>query len=175
MKKQTVSADATIYNYTLLHKIGSRHPVFIWSTSLIGLIGLWDLLALGWRGLAMFLGVWAGLQVFYTLVIRLVLRVTASNSTLQWRWSLAKPWPGYLPCQFVPVGLIKRLYRHLLVLGILLSALLYVWVTPLFLLNLLLLHVFTIAPVFAYSRKFYLLRPDSVLRFNAKDISCYKV
>lgn len=175
MKKQVLSSDSTIYNYTLLHKIGSRHPVFTWATALIISIGVIDTVALGWRGLVLYLSVWAGLQVLYVLLTALIVKLTVSGHKLDWRWTFAEPWPGYFPRQLVSARLINRLFRHLLTLGILISAVMYIWVTPVFLLNIMLLHVLTIMPIFAYSRKFYRLRPDSMLRFNAKDISCYKI
>lgn len=174
MKPQTLSSESTVYNYTLLHKIGSRHPLFALTAMMMASVGIFDALTYGWRGIAAFLAALFGLQLLYVLVIRLLSTITKSGLNAQWRWTIAQPWPGYLPRQAVPVSMMRRFYRHVLLAGLLAAGMLYIWVPSFVFANLLLLHLLSICPHVSCVRKFYRLRPDSVIRFNERDISCYK-
>ncbi|MFC0216161.1 hypothetical protein ACFFK0_27575 [Paenibacillus chartarius] len=170
MTHSSLSGDSTIYSYKLVKKV--RH-------SLLLITPYWALLALfafaqslrgGWIWLP---GAALGVLMLHAVITRLRLWMMTGGTASVWGWRFGVLWNGVLPEGFAPLGLFRRVQRHLTWIGLAAVGLLYPWLPADALLDLLFFHVWLLLPRWWVLLLFTRKTKSGWVKINPNDTSCY--
>jgi hypothetical protein len=174
MAERKLSADSTVYHYTLVRKLNAR-PLY-GALSLAALAGYMLFAGLhdGRPGVAAAFASLAAVPLLHYVFTRMYIAYTRRHKQLNWKMRWSVPWPGYLPAGSIAFSAYSLWLHQLAWIGAAAISLLYVWLPDVWFYSLLFMHVWILLPRYVVFFSFRNLKKDGIVRFDANDISYYQ-
>lgn len=168
--ERSLSKDSTIYHYRLLKRIHYK-PFFAYMfwpvAAIIPLLSFFLI-----HPAAVLSGI-VVVPVLHAFIIQLLLRTKERYAPKTWKWSMRFPWLGYVPDSYIALAKACRLHLHTLWIVFIIIGCFYPWMSPMYLVYLLFIHIWLLLPRLLLLFLLRKHRSNGYLKLNDNDTSCY--
>lgn len=168
-----LSEASTIYQYKLLRRIPiHKHHVMAYAALMLIAVLLFILIEQSFMQVISMMLSYILMHFIYTCITLLDLAVRDKQQLHNWKWSMQFPWLGWLPVHVIPLQSFILVHVNLSIIGLALIIGLLPWITPLFFVQLLFLHVWILLP-----RLLIMLQPlprNCLIKLERVRISLYQ-
>lgn len=167
------SSNASFYNYRLIKKI-SLSPLQIRIYAVLPIIcALAEILFISWDSPLFFIIAAPITGWIHFVISRSVLTIVNQTHFKRWHFCRHLPWIGYLPNHHVPYRIFRKVYLHIVWIGLSIICILLLWSPVSFIVSLLFWHAWFILP---HAYTFIKLRgqnKNGLIKLNEQDCSYY--
>jgi hypothetical protein len=172
IENKKLSEDSTIYHYRLINRIRIKYEYL---ALYISCLLVATFLFVAFHNLTEIISLLLGyilIQMIHLSITSLVFLVRSKISLRNWAFQLQFPWVGFMPKQPVSMLTFTSVQLHLLFVGIAVIACFFPWATPIFLGNLIFLHLWILIPRF-FVILFSRIPQSEMIKLDQKSISHY--
>lgn len=166
-----LSKDSTLYQYKLLKRI--YHPVRLY--------WLYWLLPISWWGWDLFHSIlWVmplsllAVLLLHCLLTGLLFNVKEKRKFAGWLWRARMPWFGWIPGNYVMLGILRRLQLQVFGISLALICCLYPWLPIDLFAHLVFAHLWLSLPRLWVLLRLSRCKSQHYIKLNEQDTSCYQ-